>query len=268
MNPKQQENQEWYQRWFNQVYTSLYSHRNQEQAEKQVGALLSAIENVTSIQKVLDIACGGGRHVSALHTQLHASKDTQGIQVIGMDLSWDLLQTMEKEVRIQNTFLRGNMKHLPFPTQCFDLVTSFFSSYGYFKTPEEDKQALAGMLAPLKTEGFFFLDLVNKETVLQNLVSQDSKDMGDWHVIQKRHVEKSESPVIVKDIYLHPLSNGTREPGEPHHYQERLRVYSQEEMETLFKNWGFEICHIFGSEEGEPFNKKGSPRMSFLVQKK
>ena len=279
MDFKPSQNQEWYQHWFNHVYASLYSHRNKEQAEKQVEALLSMVDDRACIQRVLDIACGGGRHVSALHKQLNSLENKQGIQIVGMDLSWDLLQTIDSDLRTQSVFLQGDMKHLPFPHPCFDLVTSFFSSYGYFKNPEEDRQALKGMLAPLKKGGFFFLDLVNKEVVLQNLISHDSKEMGNWCVEQKRSLEGN---VIVKDIYLHSLSKqetqevhtihksskglGTKE--KPQHYQERLRVYSQEEMARLFANWGLKICHVFGSEEGEEYCKKSSPRMSFLIQKK
>jgi SAM-dependent methyltransferase len=39
--------------------------------------------------------------------------------------------------------VRGDMRHLPFTDGSFDLVTSFFTSFGYFDSDDEDVKVLA-----------------------------------------------------------------------------------------------------------------------------
>ena len=57
---------------------------------------------------------------------------------------------------------RADMRHVPFRSAGFDLVTSFFTSFGYFATFDEDVEALAQMVSLLKPGGHLFLDLINK----------------------------------------------------------------------------------------------------------
>ena len=56
---------EWFEHWFGEEYLDLYPHRDDRDAERAV-ALLAANGYVRPGQRVLDLACGAGRHAAAL----------------------------------------------------------------------------------------------------------------------------------------------------------------------------------------------------------
>ncbi len=235
---------EWYQKWFNQLYVDLYAHRNQQQAIQQVNVLLNAIQLKPS-SSILDIGCGTGRHLNFLLER--------GFDAWGMDLSLDLLKLVEKKHRI----VRADMNQIPFRLNHFEMVTSFFSSFGYFKTKEQDLVLLQTMKDLVKFKGWLFLDLAHKDFVISSLVSQDEKNEKGYHILQKRSMKES---VVTKDIIV------TDAQGKVQTYQENLRLYSLEEMEKILSQYGLQIQKVFGTEIGDDF-KINSPRMSLLIYK-
>ena len=54
---------EWFERWFGEEYLQLYPHRDEDDAESAV----ALVERVASLDgtRVLDLACGRGRHARA-----------------------------------------------------------------------------------------------------------------------------------------------------------------------------------------------------------
>ena len=79
----------WYQEWFaSEEYLLVYKHRNLADAEKLINFILSNIE-LESNSRILDIACGAGRHSFLL--------SKKGFSVFGFDLSKPLLLEAKKE---------------------------------------------------------------------------------------------------------------------------------------------------------------------------
>ena len=235
---------EWYQNWFNQIYADLYAHRNVEQAEKQVEVLLEAIQ-LPPVATILDVGCGAGRHLATFLNKKH--------QAFGMDLSVQLLNLAEQPKRL----VRADMSKIPFQKQTFDLVTSFFSSFGYFKTPKQDLKMFQQMKDLLKPKGWLFLDLAHRDVVLQNLIPYDEREFQDYKVIQKRSVE---GRIVIKDIEI------INSKCEKQNYQECLRLYSLSELKDILATENIQLVKVFGNEKGDEFTEK-SPRMSLILRK-
>ena len=72
---------EWFEHWFGEEYLELYPHRDAEEAAR-VAELLEARGVVRPGARVLDLACGAGRHAMALAHR--------GARVVGLDLSTPL----------------------------------------------------------------------------------------------------------------------------------------------------------------------------------
>ncbi|MBK7629715.1 MAG: hypothetical protein IPJ23_03180 [Ignavibacteriales bacterium] len=54
---------EWFKDWFNTPeYVNVYQHRNERDAEEHLKLILNNIE-IPSAAKIIDMACGAGRHI-------------------------------------------------------------------------------------------------------------------------------------------------------------------------------------------------------------
>jgi SAM-dependent methyltransferase len=240
-------NTPWYKNWFGDAYKRLYPHRDFQEAEGQVAYVLRELP-VTPAWRILDVGCGQGRHLEILRNQNFSF-------CYGLDLSLPLL----KDARAKGLpVMRGDMGHLPLRFTSFDLVTSFFTSFGYFATLEADVEVLAQYVSVLKPGGFLFLDLINKEYLLNNLVPEDKAFIDGAEVRQKRHVEGS---IVIKQIEIRSPQGGTEK------FEERVRLYGLDEMLALAKRFSLNHLKTFGNEKGEAYHARQSPRMSLLLQK-
>lgn len=239
--------QPWFRSWFGEAYLSLYGHRDDEEAAQHVDTLLRAVQPSTS-QIVLDIACGAGRHLTALRIA--------GLQkVYGIDLSATLL----KEARSRPCDVaRCDMRILPFADQTFAGVTNFFTSFGYFPHREDDAAVLGEFARVLCPGGWLWLDLPDREHVLRHLVEEDEKHLPDWHVHQKRRVEED---VVIKSMVL------IDRKGHRQEFEERVRLHSFEFIENVANHHGLLCEAVFGDVAGGSWKSGFTPRMTLLLRK-
>jgi SAM-dependent methyltransferase len=242
----------WYKRWFGETYKQLYPHRDYLEAEVQVRFVLRALP-VTPEWRILDIGCGAGRHLEILRKRGHPHS-------LGLDYSLPLLRDARTaDLKVA----RGDMRHLPFRPMGFDLVTSFFTSFGYFATFEEDVETLAQFVSVLKPGGFLFLDLINKGHLIKNLVPHDRRTLEGSEVVQRRSLEgpvAGPGTVVVKEIEIR------RPGGEVERFQERVRLYEHDTMIALAQRFSLRHVATFGNETGSAYHPDDSPRMAMLLQ--
>lgn len=242
----------WFKRWFGEHYKRLYPHRDLLQAEGQVNPLLGILP-VTSAWRILDVGCGSGRHLEVLRGRCITG-------CFGVDLSLPLL----RDARARNLRVaRVDMRHLPFKRGGFDLVTSFFTSFGYFATFEEDVDALAQFVSVLKPGGYLFLDLINSDHLIRNLVPSDCRMVNGAEVEQRRRLEGPVSGpgrVVVKEIEIRRAGSAVE------HFEERVRLYSVAEMVAHGSRFGLRHLSSFGDESGGAYHPEASPRMAMLFK--
>jgi len=243
----------WFRQWFGETYKRLYPHRDGSQAGAQARFVIRALP-VTPEWRILDVGCGAGRHLAWLraHGLPHC---------FGLDLSLSLL----RDARAAGLdVVRADMRRVPFRSASFDLVTSFFTSFGYFATFEEDVEALAQMVSLLKPGGHLFLDLINKRHLLKHLVPEDRRLVETSEVVQRRRIEGApDGPgtVVVKEIEIR------HRDGKSEHHQERVRLYGREEMPELAARFRLSLQASFGDENGGAYCGDASPRMALLYRK-
>ncbi|MFQ5677983.1 MAG: class I SAM-dependent methyltransferase [Gemmatimonadota bacterium] len=236
---------EWFRSWFGDTYLALYPHRDEEEAEMAV-RLLHPLLGERRNACILDLACGAGRHLRAM-----ARAD---LSPVGFDLSPTLLAEARRSAPRPLRLVRGDMRRLPFRRGAFDIVTNFFTSFGYFAAPEEDRQVAGEMARVLRDGGAFLLDYLNAARVRASLVPEDEDHRGDHTILQRRWVEGT---LVVKRIEVH-------RPGaevEVHH--ERVRLYEPRDLEGILAEEGLEVAQRFGDYDGSPFGPD-SPRLILL----
>ena len=133
---------EWFEEWFGEEYLNLYPHRNEVDAGRLVRLLAQVLPWRTG-WRVLDVACGAGRHLAAL--------EQAGAQPFGFDLSRALLRRARQGTR--RPLVRADMRALPFRDGSMDLTVNLFTSFGYFAEDEEHTDALGQMLATVRPGG-------------------------------------------------------------------------------------------------------------------
>ncbi len=126
---------EWFRDWFGEEYLALYPHRDEREAREAVD-LFRDVALPAAPSRILDLACGAGRHLREL-------RDV-GFEAIGLDLSLTLLRSARSTAEA-DPLVRGDMRKLPFADAAFDGLTSFFTSFGYFADPVDDRRVLLEM---------------------------------------------------------------------------------------------------------------------------
>jgi SAM-dependent methyltransferase len=244
---------EWFERWFQEEYDAIYVNRNDQQATDQVNALL----NYLSLEKgsrILDIGCGKARHLKELISH--------SMNAVGIDLSYYLLKRAQ-ELHMATDKIsilpvaRADMRYLPFTQGQFDVVCSFFTSFGYFETREENTALLGYFADMVKNGGYIFLDLMNKDAVLKTLPKKDTQIIDGKKVTQDRTFING---CVCKEITIE------YSPDRVEKYHERVMVFEKEDLYDLFKSVNLSVQTVFGDEQGRP-HTQDSPRMSFVLKK-
>ena len=241
----------WYKDWFNsENYLKVYSHRDESEAARLVGLIVQTF-NLKSDSKILDMACGSGRHAV-----IFAKK---GFDVTAVDLSQRLMSEA-KENATQNDikidFVLSDILDFE-TTKRFNLALNHFTSFGYFDNDEENFRLILKAYDLLMDGGYFIIDYFNRNYLLKNLIPTSVFSENGLRIIQKRSIQENR---VVKNISID--GNGLVEE-----FYESVRLYSYDEMIASIKKAGFIILKEYGDYYGNNFNKESSPRLIIFAKK-
>jgi SAM-dependent methyltransferase len=238
---------EWFEQWFGEEYHALYPHRDADDARRAV-ALVQRVAPWRPGERVLDLACGSGRHAAEL--------ERLGASVVGFDLSPPMLR--RARARTRAPLVRGDMRALPFRPGTFVLAVNLFTSFGYFREDAEHELVLRQAAAALAPGGRFVLDYLNAEEVRRSLRPAEERRGGGGNVVRITRRFSVEGRFVVKEIEL---------PDEGRTFQERVRLYSVEELNALLRAAGFHVTASFGDYGGEP-GGPDAPRVILVGMKR
>ena len=164
-------NDTWYASWFDTPYYHiLYKDRNYREAQIFMDNLTHYL-NLPEKAKVLDLACGKGRHAIYLN-QL-------GYDVIGADLSENSIAEANKNANETLHFVVHD-KRIPFEEK-FDAIFNLFTSFGYFDDDADNYKTIKAIHNSLTETGFAVIDFMNVDYVLENLVANEIKTVDGNH---------------------------------------------------------------------------------------
>ena len=243
----------WYQEWFGEEYLRLYAHRNDDEAQAQTSFILQLLGNKKDLS-VLDVACGTGRHLAGFAEA--------GMHSVGIDLSHTLIKIAHERLAChgEGTYvLRADMRTLPFPNSSFSLLTSMFTSFGYFETDQEHATLLQEWHRVLRSGGYLFLDYLNRAYTLRNLIPRSREKIHGRAVTQQRYISLDRQRVV-KEI---TISSGHE--NEQLQFRESVRMFSKEELLSLLTNSGFNVLKVFGDFHGNPLSSS-APRLLVFAE--
>ncbi|WP_055443177.1 class I SAM-dependent methyltransferase [Lacinutrix himadriensis] len=237
---------EWFASWFDSpFYHILYKDRDYTEAQQFMDNLTNYL-NIPEGGKILDLACGKGRHSIYLNTL--------GYNVTGVDLS---ANSITHAKQFENETLKFNVHDMSKPyKEQFDAVFNLFTSFGYFDKEEDNLNTIKAIKAELNETGFGVIDFMNSEYVIDNLVAEDVKTVEGIAFTQKRSVVDG---YIIKDISF------TAE-GKDYNFQERVRGFTLADFEALFEQAGVYLLDVFGDFKLNPFHAKQSERLIMIFK--
>ena len=240
---------EWFESWFDTPYYHLlYSNRDYTEAENFITKLTQELQLPQS-SKIIDLACGKGRHSVFLNKL--------GYDVLGLDLSQ---QSIDFDKQFENESLAFKVHDMrnPIDSEPVRAVFNLFTSFGYFDNEADDRNVFQSVYNVLKPEGFFVLDYLNEEFVTRTLVPETTihREGIDFHISKK-----IEGRHIIKDIRFEIN-------GEAKNFFEKLKLHTLETIENYASECGFERVKIWGDYQLNDFEKEISPRCINLFKKK
>jgi SAM-dependent methyltransferase len=238
--------QNWFASWFDTPYYHiLYKDRNYREAQVFMDNLTHYL-NLPEKAKVLDLACGKGRHSIYLN-QL-------GFDVVGADLSENSIASAKTNENKNLHFQVHDMRE-PFNMK-FDAIFNLFTSFGYFEKEEDNLLTLKAIKDSLTEYGFAVIDFMNVTQVLENLVPEEVKTVEniDFHI--KRYHKDGH---IYKEIDF-------EDNGEKFHFTERVRAFTLEDFEKMMEEAGIFLLDIFGDYKLKKFHKKESERLIMIFK--
>ncbi len=239
---------EWFAEWFDSpYYHTLYKNRDEDEARRVLDNFLRAL-NLPAGARVLDLACGKGRHARYL-----AEK---GFDVTGLDISAGSISFARQFEHERLAFYQHDMRQA-FRVNYFDAVVNFFTSFGYFQDDRDHVLTLKNVWKNLRPGGLLLIDYFNSDWVRLHLVHQEQKEVdGIPFDIRKSirggHVHKS----------IEFVTGGRRFV-----YRERVRLFSLTDFESLLRASGMQLRTAFGSYELEAFDPKTSKRLVIIAEK-
>jgi SAM-dependent methyltransferase len=238
----------WFQYWFNSPYYHiLYSQRNDAEAEFLIDNL-SAYLKPAAHSKILDIACGRGRHSIYLNKK--------GYDVTGIDLSEQSIKFAQQFEQKHLHFYVHDMRKLCY-INYFDIAMNLFTSFGYFDTEKDHVNALKSFRKSIKDDGTVVIDYFNTEKILKNLTHKETKVVDGIEFHLNKFVSDGK---IIKHINFEHRDKSFA-------FEERVQAFSRADFERMLEKSGLRVEATFGSYGLEPFDGVKSDRLILICKK-
>lgn len=239
----------WFEVWFDSpYYPILYQNRNHDEARSFIDHLTEWLEIPTD-SKVLDLACGRGRHANYL-----AEK---GYEVTGLDISPKSIETAIQRYQSDHLdFFIHDMRQ-PFRLNYFDYIFNFFTSFGYFKQLKENQEVFAAIHKGLKPGGRAMIDFMNVEKVLNNIVDRETKEINGINFYIRRQVEEGFIKKLIK------VDDGKKISL----FKEEVQILKPFHFYQMIQDEGFKLIKEFGDYKLGPFDSKTSDRYILIIEK-
>ncbi|WP_298538522.1 class I SAM-dependent methyltransferase [uncultured Aquimarina sp.] len=236
----------WYASWFDTPYYHiLYKDRGHEEAQEFMDNLTSYL-SLEPEEKILDLACGKGRHSVYLNKL--------GYNVTGVDLSKN---SIEYASQFENESLKFKVHDMSKPySEKFSAVFNLFTSFGYFEKEECNLSTIKAIKSDLNERGFGVIDFMNVDYVIDNLVPEETKEVSGINFHIKRYVEDG---YIYKEIKFN-------DNNEDFLFTERVKALTLEDFKNYFEEAQVSLLDIFGDYHLEKFHKTVSPRLILIFK--
>lgn len=238
----------WFEEWFDSPYYHLlYKNRDFIEAEYFISNILNYLVPKKNV-KILDIACGKGRHAIFINKQ--------GFSVDAFDLSENSIDEAKKSETATLKFYVNDIR-LPLKPNFYQFAFNIFTSFGYFTDENDNQKSMDAIAKSLTKDGILVIDFLNSNFTAANLKTNETKKIEN---ITFNITKKIENDFIVKHIKF--KDNNTN-----FQFTERVKLLSLTDFKKYLTKAGLTIEATFGDYSLNPFNENYSERLIIIAKK-
>lgn len=244
--------------WYKEIWTlDIKKQSWTEQTEQQVDFLIQTME-LTGNERILDLACGFGRH------SLEFAR--RGFYVTGIDITTAYVEDAIRQASVESLpakFLNMDIRDIPF-TEEFDVVLNLADgAIGYLEEDVENEKIFDIIAKSLRPGGKHILDVMSADYADSHFPC-NSWDMGEQGLTLSRFEWDQQTKILLYGQQDFPYGEVLHIPkfdqGDP------IRLYHKEELRKLLDNRGLSVVQAFSDYTGAVWSEN-SPQMLLYSQK-
>ena len=231
--------------WFDSdYYHILYKHRDYSEARNFIDNIVEYLD-LKKGSKILDLACGIGRHAIYL--------DEIGFKVVGTDKSPNNIKRAKASQNQSLSFLQ--MEMIDNTNHKYDGIFNLFTSFGYVNH-DYNLKTIKNIERQLKDNGTVIIDFMNTLFVKNNLVIEETKVIDDLSFKIKR---RSDGKHIYKEIKFNDKKD--------YFFQEKVMDLSLNDFENYLIRYNLKVIKTFGDYNLNEFDIENSERLIMVIKK-
>ncbi len=228
----------WFESFFGEDYFEIYRDvLSAERTAEEVAGIV-ALLGLDAGARVLDVACGHGRHAIPLAKR--------GFEVTGYDLTELFIERARADAAEQGAdvrWVRGDMRELAFDGE-FDAAINVFTAFGYFEDPEDDLETLRGIRRALRPGGRFLLETLHRDGLPARFLPQNAHKTPNGTIVLQERVWDLARDVIDEHVTL------VRPDGTRTEYTTAVRTRTLHQLLAVMREAGLEPVAWYGGLDG------------------
>lgn len=230
--------------WYKEIWTLDIKEQSwTEDTKKQVDFLIETL-GLTGGEKILDLACGFGRH------SLEFAR--RGFAVVGVDITKAYVEDAKRQAKEENlsaTFLQMDIRDVDFLEE-FDVVLNMADgAIGYLENDAENLKIFDVVAKALRPGGKHVMDIMSADYADTHF-SCNLWDAGENGITLSKFEWDRESKIMLygqRDFgYGEVLTIPEFGAGDP------IRLYHREEIREILENRDMRVKQVFGKFDGTP----------------
>lgn len=207
--------------------------------------------DLSTPMKILDLACGHGRHANALAKMGH--------RVTGVDINPGFLSIAKENafhMGLEVNYRLQDMRALD-DKEAFDRVFVMFTALGYFND-EDNERVFKNIYNALRSGGIFCFDSHNRDSFMTYFSPTSVIEREGNFLIDQRSFDTLTACSKTKRTVIY---NGVTKS-----FNFDVRLYSPSEIIKLFNQIGFSTVDFYENWEGKPITQEAK-RMIVVARK-
>lgn len=225
--------------WYKKIWTLCIQDQSWVEETKSQVDFICEVLNLKGNEKILDLACGFGRH------SLELGK--RGFFVTGVDITKDYIEEAKRQAEktgVKNNYYCMDVRDVSFENE-FDVVLNMADgAIGYLEDDIENEKIFSAAGRALKKGGKHFMDLGNASYAEKHF------PVRNW-----QYGEKSMALADLtwnKETSTMYFGGMDLEYGKPVQRQKEIhcdpiRLYSIDEIKAMYKKYGMAVTGAYGN---------------------